>query len=276
MSVAVLLGLTDLRVVACLGSGMVILGAIGWLDDRQGVRPRIRLGVHILVAAATVYVFGGLADLRVGGRMIALGPFGAVLATIGIVWSINLFNFMDGLDGFAGSQALMIFGTAAGLFFYLGDVSLGILSAVFCAASAGFLFWNWPPARIFLGDVGSGPLGYLVGSLAVASEAKRSIPLLVFAIIGGVFVFDATVTLIRRLLRRRRLSEAHRDHAYQRLTRVFGTHRAVTLGSIAVTLCLSILAVVATLNSAFIPGALVLSALLLGGLMIATERRAPM
>jgi Fuc2NAc and GlcNAc transferase len=273
---ALAMGHVGLRLTSLIASGVLVLGLVGWIDDRRGLSSWARLAIHVLLAAVTVYVLGGLPELRIGHHSIPLGILGGFMAVIGIVWSINLFNFMDGIDGLAGSEALLVFGIVSALSFYVGDTALAVTSSVFAAAAAGFLIWNWPPARIFMGDVGSGPLGYAVAAMAVASEAKRSVPLIAFALLGGVFVFDATVTLIRRVLRGRRLSEAHRDHAYQRLSRAWGSHRSVTMAAGAVTIVLSVLAIGATLRPAFAGPALVIAALVLSGVMIAVERRSPM
>jgi Fuc2NAc and GlcNAc transferase len=259
-----------------LGVGMLTLGVIGWLDDTRGVRPRMRLFAHTCAAVWTLFMLGGLSEIRIGSASLALGAAGYVMGAIGIVWSINLFNFMDGIDGLAGSQAVLIFGSAALLSLSRGEHSLGVIAAILAAASAGFLVWNWPPAKIFLGDVGSGAVGYLVAAMAIASENIGSIPLLAFAIIGGVFIADASVTLIRRLLRGRRAMEAHRDHAYQRLARTWGSHRSVALAAAAATTLLAVIGAIGTMTPRLLLPGLVFAYLLLGGLLLAAERRAPM
>jgi Fuc2NAc and GlcNAc transferase len=271
-----LLGVVDAREALTLGSGMLVLGIVGWADDRNGVKPRARLAIHFAIALWTVYMLGGLPSVQMGRASLALGALGYVLGTLGIAWSINLFNFMDGIDGLAGSQALLIFGTAAVLLFLRGDYSLATIPAILAATSAGFLAWNWPPAKIFMGDVGSGAIGYLIAGLAVAAENNRSVPLLSFAIIYGVFICDATVTLIRRLARGDRVTEAHRDHAYQRLTRAWGNHASVTACAAAITFLLAIVGVVGTLNQRLLLPALIFAFFLLGALVLVVERRAPM
>jgi Fuc2NAc and GlcNAc transferase len=255
---------------------MLILGLVGWLDDARGVRPSVRLATHIAVSAATVIALGGYPTLHLGSHDFSVGIGGGVLATIGIVWAINLFNFMDGIDGIAGSQAVLIFGASAWLLSARGSPGLSLLALIFAAASLGFLIWNWPPAKIFMGDVGSGSLGYLIAGVALASDRDRHVPLLVFSILGGVFVFDATVTLIRRFIRGKRPHEAHRDHAYQRMTRAWGRHLPVTLAAAAITLILTGLGALAVYNPALLPAAGITAFIILGILMIAVEYRAPM
>jgi Fuc2NAc and GlcNAc transferase len=273
---AVTVGTIPARVVIILGIGTTILAVIGWLDDGGGVSSKIRLLLQVLIALATVVAFGGLPTLTIGSHVLPAGLIGGVVATIGIVWAVNLFNFMDGIDGLAGSQATLIFGAAALLLFRADAVGLAALAGILAASSLGFLLWNWPPAKIFMGDVGSGPLGYLVASLALVSERAGAIPILVFGILGGVFVCDATVTLLRRFLRGKRPDEAHRDHAYQRLARAWGRHQPVTLAAAGVTLLLSALGAMAVFNPALLLIVTVGSFVLLGLLMLAAERRAPM
>lgn len=276
MAIGVGLGLIEARDALTVGLGMLLLGTVGWLDDTRGVTWRVRLAVQVAIACSTLYMFGGLPAVRVGSATLELGAAGYIVGALGIVWSINLYNFMDGIDGLAGSQAVLIFGTATLLLLFRDDYSLGTIAAVLAAASAGFLPWNWPPAKIFLGDVGSGAIGYAVASLAIASESKRSVPLLAFAIIGGVFISDATVTLVRRLARGNKPTDAHREHAYQRLTRAWGSHRPVTLRAAGVTFLLACLGAVGTIAPRLLLPALLVTCVLLAGLLLAAERRAPM
>lgn len=276
LGAGVLLRRIDLLHATALAPGMCLLGIVGWLDDHGGLSARLRLAAHVLAAMSCLAVLGGLPELQLGNASVHLDIAGSVLATIGLVWSINLFNFMDGIDGIAGSQAVLIFAIAGALFLFRGDGSLGAVSLAFAAASAGFLYWNWPPARIFMGDVASGALGFMIAALAVAGEARHSVPLMAFVLLDGVFIADATVTLIRRLIRGARPADAHRDHAYQRMARVWGSHRPVTLASAAITVILGGLAAVVTLNPAWGIPAIVAGVLVLAISTIAAERRAPM
>jgi Fuc2NAc and GlcNAc transferase len=256
--------------------GMLCLGAVGWVDDRSSVRASVRLGVHVVVALGTVIAFHGLPALRMGHASVAVGFAGYLLAVLGIVWSINLVNFMDGIDGLAGSQTVLIFGGAGALLFMRGSPSLGMSAFVLAASSAGFLVWNWPPAKIFMGDAGSGSIGYAMATLAVASENRGSVPLIAFAIIGGVFIADATVTLLRRIMRGKRPAAAHRDHAYQRLSRLWASHLQVTWRAAVFTLLLIAFGALATVFDRLAVPAFVVAYLLLATALVATERRAPM
>lgn len=276
LALGVGLSLIEARLAVTLAVGMLLLSTVGWLDDTREVRASVRFAVHLAVACWTLCQLGGLPLVRVVNGVASVGALGYLLGVVGIVWSINLFNFMDGIDGLAGSQVVLIFGAGAMLLLARGDASLGLIAIVVAAASAGFLAWNWPPAKLFLGDVGSGALEYLVAALAIASENSHSVPLVAFVILGGVFIVDATITLLRRLARGGRATEAHRDHAYQRLTRAWGSHRSVTVGAAGVTMLLAILAAVGSATPLLLLPVLLLAALLLAGLFLAAERRAPM
>lgn len=264
------------REALLLAAGTLLIAAIGWLDDHTSVPPRVRLAVHVTIAILTVAAFRGFPTLDVGIAALHLGTLGAVLAVLAVVWSINLFNFMDGIDGLAGTEGTLVCAAAAALLALRGDASLSAIAAVIAAASAGFLCWNWPPARIFLGDVGSGALGYAIATIAIAAERHGTVPLLASAMLYGVFVGDATVTLARRVARGERPAEAHRDHAYQRLSRVWGAHRPVTLAAASVTLVLALLAAAATLRPALLPATLVVAAVFLAVLLYLVERVAPL
>jgi Fuc2NAc and GlcNAc transferase len=258
------------------GTGILALGIVGWIDDKRGLHPAIRLATHFTVALWTLIMFQGLTLVRDSRATPVMGVLVYVACAVAIVWSINLFNFMDGIDGLAGSQAGLIFGVVSALLFHLGDESLGILSAVIATSCGGFLAWNWPPAKIFMGDVGSGAIGYLVAGVAIASSNHHSVPLLAFAVLYGLFIVDATITLARRIGRGHQAIEAHREHTYQRLSVVWGRHSRVTLAASVVTLFLAALCVVGTSIPRLLVPTFVIaySALLL--LVVISERIAPM
>ncbi len=189
----------------------------------------IALAITGVVSAAfwALIWLGGLPPLLFSDHLIQLGAIGYLIGVLGIVWALNLFNFMDGIDGIAASEAVFVAGAGA-LLSAGGRAGVTDAAAVFACACAGFLIWNWPPAKIFLGDVGSGYLGYVIAILALAATRESPIALWAWLILGGVFFVDATVTLLRRLLRGERVYEAHRTHAYQWLARRWGSHAKVT------------------------------------------------
>lgn len=279
-TIAIALGgivkVVDLGDAITLGLGAWSLALLGWIDDHRSLRASTRLLVQFAVAGWTLFRFGGLPVASVGVWTLHLHWFGYLAGTLGLVWSINLFNFMDGIDALAGSQAALIFITVGLLLIGRGDASLGMASCILGTAAIGFLPWNWPPAKIFLGDVGSAPIGYLVAALAVAAENKGEVPLVVVALVSAVFIVDATVTLVRRLLRRERLSEAHRSHAYQRLARALGSHGRVSFWAAVETSVFAALGAVVVENpSLFLPAAL-FTLLIAGASVVYAEVRAPM
>jgi Fuc2NAc and GlcNAc transferase len=219
--------------IALLGGGLIV-AAIGFLDDRRPIPAALRLAVHVLAAGWAVAWLGGLPLLRVGHLVWESGWLGYCLGVLGIVWTLNLFNFMDGIDGIAASEAICVAGGAVLLSLHAGSGDVPVMASIFCAASAGFLIWNWPPAKIFMGDVGSGYSGYVIAVLAMAATRDNAVAVWVWLILGGAFFVDATVTLIRRVLRGEPVHEAHRSHAYQWLARRWGGHLPVTVSVIAV------------------------------------------
>ncbi len=223
-------GIVPLPTVAIFVVGGTAVAVVGFLDDRIRLSARVRLAVHFGAAGAAMYWIGGLPPMQIGERLVSFGWDGYVLGVLGIVWSLNLFNFMDGIDGIAASQGTFM--TFAGAAIALGTGVAGpfpVLAMVVGMASLGFLVWNWPPAKIFMGDAGSGYLGYVLAILALLAGREAATGLLVWLILGGLFFVDATVTLARRLARRERVYEAHRSHAYQWLARRWRSHRRVTL-----------------------------------------------
>jgi Fuc2NAc and GlcNAc transferase len=230
-------GVVDSRLLIALVGGGGMVAAIGFLDDRRPMPAALRLAVHIAAAAWAIAWFGGLPAIRVGNLVFSLGWFGYVLGVLGIVWTLNLFNFMDGIDGIAASEAGFVGVGAILLSLHTLPADVAAVTCIFCAASAGFLIWNWPPAKIFMGDVGSGYLGYMIAVLAMAATRDNPVAVWVWLILGGAFFVDATVTLARRSFRGERLHEAHRSHAYQWLARRWGSHRRVTLSVLAVNVC---------------------------------------
>jgi Fuc2NAc and GlcNAc transferase len=219
--------------VLIIAGGSVALA--GYLDDRKALPASIRICVHIIAATIAVMVVGGIPEQAI--RTIGLhGIWAANLVAIFVLtWSTNLFNFMDGIDGIAGSEAVFVASAGAALNWLTGgDIGLTAAMLMLAAATLGFLKWNWPPALIFMGDVGSGFLGFTLAVLAIAASRGNALPIEVWVILSGVFLVDATVTLLRRIVRGDRWFEAHRLHAYQRLANRWRSHLPVTILVIAI------------------------------------------
>jgi len=206
-----------LLTVLLFGGGSVAL--IGFVDDHRHVPIRWRFLVHAMAAMLAVYLLG--APLYMDGAFgFWIGKILASLAVFAIVWNLNLFNFMDGIDGIASIEAITTTCGAALILYLLGSAEAEIFWLLALAAGvAGFLGWNWPPARIFMGDSASGFLGFSIPVLALYSAWHGEISLWSWLILLGVFLTDATWTLIRRMFSGQRWYKAHASHAYQILAR---------------------------------------------------------
>ena len=218
-----------------IGCGTVV-ALTGFLDDRQLLsHARSRLALHFVAAAVAVSALGGLPTLPVFGTDVSLGIFGGILATIYLVWLLNLFNFMDGIDGISGAEVVSVCGAAAFLIHRTThDNNLASLPLALATATLGFLVFNWPPAKIFMGDVGSGFVGFIIGIFSLIAADSVGLLGWVWVILLGVFIVDATVTLIGRVLRKQQPHVAHRSHAFQHLALRFGSHKRVTIGVVAI------------------------------------------
>jgi len=201
---------------------------VGWLDDRRGLSSWLRLLFYGVAIVWAVYWIGGLPRIETGIGVVRLGLLGYVVAWFITFVFVNLCNFMDGIDGLAAGEGVVVSAVAGAILAIAGDWELAVACWVLAAALAGFLRWNWPPAKIFMGDVGSNFLGLVFCILAIASENRGSMPLLVWVILLSVFWVDGVATLTKRLLRGKPPYEAHREHAYQRAVQHGYTHRQVT------------------------------------------------
>jgi Fuc2NAc and GlcNAc transferase len=268
-------GQIEVRAAVGLIVGGAAVAAVGWIDDRRQVSAFWRGLIHFCAAAFAVYCFGGFPSLITGNGILPLGWTGSALAIIGLVWLINLYNFMDGADGIAATEAVTVFAVGGAILVFLGVTGLGVLSLVICGASIGFLLRNLPPARIFMGDVSSGLLGFLLGSIAILSERTGRFPLIGWMILLGVFVADATFTLIRRFSRGERWYSAHRTHAYQRLAQAGWSHARIVRSVALVNIVLAMLVLAVVVRPALLLPCLLLSVLFLATLYVRVERVAP-
>src|SRR5690606_20964523 len=203
-------------------------GHDSYLDDRHDIPARWRFLIHLLAAVLGLWWIGGFPALSLFGLQLQMGLLGIPIGVLFVVWLLNLYNFMDGIDGIAGTEAVTVAVSGALLHWMHGEPEVAMLLLSLAAASMGFLLWNWPPAKIFMVDVGSGFLGFVFAVLALGLSSG-ALNLWVWLILLGVFVVDATYTLLRRLVRGERVYQAHRSHAYQRGARRWGSHKNVTL-----------------------------------------------
>jgi UDP-N-acetylmuramyl pentapeptide phosphotransferase/UDP-N-acetylglucosamine-1-phosphate transferase len=251
--------------VCCLGFA---LAALSWLNDVTHLPAALRLAIHLLIATVGLqalpdrgHVFQGLLSGRADE-----------IATVLLwAWFLNLFNFMDGIDGITAVETIAIGCGLALVAALTGVASGGYLALVVAltAAALGFLPWNWHPARVFLGDVGSVPLGFVVGWLLLLLAGRGYwVPALLLPL---YYLADATLTLARRLLRRERVWQAHRSHFYQRALGRDRNHAIVTLWILAFDAGLVLSAVIAIWHQGT---AVVLGAALIAGLLTILDRRA--
>lgn len=217
------------------------LAALSAANDARDISFPWRLAAHLLAACVAVALIPSEVPILGGWLPLALDRIIAVLA---LTWFINLYNFMDGIDGIAGVETMTITGGALCVLWYAGASSPleGLALAIF-GASAGFLVWNWHKARIFLGDVGSIPLGFLLGAMLIHLATAHSLAAAV--ILPLYYLTDATLTLVRRMARSEKIWQPHRSHTYQRAARALGSHSAVVWRIIACNLVLIAAAVAA-------------------------------
>lgn len=217
---------------APIAMGLTMLAAVlGLLDDRFDLSSRLRLVVHVFIVGTLLATAGSLPPVPTPlGELPSALLYGVAL--LAGIWWINLFNFMDGIDGIAASQAAFMFVGMALLSDGVNADQTGWLawwSIVLACASAGFLVVNWAPARIFMGDAGSNYLAVAALAIAAAFLARGILAYGTILVLGAAFITDATITLVTRALRRDSIMKAHRSHAYQKLARRWGRHSRVTL-----------------------------------------------
>lgn len=226
--------LITLDILLALLSGGSIVAVIGWLDDHRHISPVIRGLIYTAAAIITLMILGGLPSINVGKHYLTIPLFNNIVAVFGIVWLINLYNFMDGADAFAAIQTICVCLFLGLLFLLSGQHGLAVINFIVVMATAGFLYWNWPPARIFMGDVGSCFIGFFFGSQIIISEKSDSVTAVVFLILLGVFICDATFTLIMRIVKNEKWYSAHKSHAYQRIVQMGMSHKQLVLSLLVI------------------------------------------
>ncbi len=198
----------------------IILMIISLIDDFVSLKPFIRLIFHFITVIIAFYFLGGLRAFIIPGLSMQYFIILYPIVILGMVWFVNLFNFMDGLDGFASTEAVIL---ALVMFIFSGN----IINLILIISIAGFLYWNWPRAKIFMGDVGSIQLGFILVILGIYFHNTFQFSILNWIMLSSPFWFDATYTLFRRWRNRERLSQAHKKHAYQRIAQAGFSHQKV-------------------------------------------------
>jgi Fuc2NAc and GlcNAc transferase len=237
---------------ALLGSGLAV-ALVGFIDDLGHVNSRVRLLCHLVAAAWALVWLGGVPPFPVLGVTADLGWAAQALGLLYLVGLLNFFNFMDGIDGIAGLEAIVVSLGGALVWWLATGTALWIVPALFAACVAGFLVWNFPPARIFMGDAGSGFIGITLGVMSIRAGIDAPPVYWSWFILLGCFIVDPTVTLVRRMRRGGRFDQAHRSHAYQYAARRLGSHRPVTLAYALIT-ALWLLPVAVAVASGWIDG----------------------
>jgi UDP-N-acetylmuramyl pentapeptide phosphotransferase/UDP-N-acetylglucosamine-1-phosphate transferase len=205
------------------------LAVLSVLDDVRGLPVALRFLAHFVAAAACLLALG-------------LGGWALLAGTLAVVWVTNLYNFMDGSDGLAGGMAAIGFAALA-LAAWLGDATgLAVFCAAIAAAALAFLRFNFPPARVFMGDAGSIPLGFMAATLGIVGAMQQVWPWLFPLLVFSPFIVDASVTLTRRALRGEKIWRAHRSHYYQRVVLLGASHRQLAVAAYALMLAMAALA----------------------------------
>ncbi|EON93904.1 glycosyltransferase WbpL [Marinobacter lipolyticus SM19] len=212
-----------------LGGAGALVALLGFLDDHGHIPAKWRLAGHFLASGWLLFSLGTLPPVGFGDTIVLSGIIAWVFFWLYLVWMLNLYNFMDGIDGIAGVEAVTVCLGGALISWLAGMAGGALLPLLFGVAMAGFLVWNLPPARIFMGDVGSGFAGLVLGGLSLCAMVQAPHLFWAWLILLGVFIVDATVTLLRRMLAGYPPHQAHRSHGYQYASRRFRSHRVVTL-----------------------------------------------
>ena len=226
ISILFFLKYIDKQLYLTLLSGLLLAG-VSIIDDLIDLKPIIRLLVQVLTAILAFLFLNGIRPVAISGFVISSPILLYPLVIIGIVWFINLFNFLDGIDGYASLEAIVI---ALAMFLLTSDnVCLVLIASVL-----GFLYWNWPKARIFMGDIGSTQLGFILIVLGIYFHNKAELSIVHWIMLSSLFWFDATLTLFRRWRNKENLTKAHKKHAYQRLVQSGFSHQRAIIFSLVI------------------------------------------
>jgi len=213
-----------------LGIATLMIAGVSFLDDWLTINLGYRIAVHFFAAYLIVRKGLSLESFSLPGMVWSFPePVTIVISLLFIVWMINLYNFMDGMDGLAAGMAVLGFGSFALLGWIAGDTRFMALNMIVAAAAGGFLVFNFPPAKIFMGDLGSSLLGFLAAAFALWAERDGLFPLWVGVLIFSPLIVDATITLLRRILKREKFWQAHKTHYYQRLVQLGWGHKRTVL-----------------------------------------------
>ncbi|MBS1270171.1 MAG: putative undecaprenyl-phosphate N-acetylglucosaminyl 1-phosphate transferase [Gammaproteobacteria bacterium] len=218
------------------------LSLVGLMDDVYHLGWLQKLSLQVLVAIFFIAAFGAFSRLELFGMVIEIETLNLLFSVLWIVALVNIYNFMDGIDGLAGSYGALCACILGVWFVILGGGGLSLYLYGLMAACLGFLVWNWAPARIFLGDTGSMMLGGTLAAVGIVGQREYDIPLSAFVLLYGVFIGDTVYTLVRRTLRGEKIWQAHKGHLYQRAVQSGLTHSAVTGTVLLISAIIGVLA----------------------------------
>ncbi len=233
--------LVYLDVINWPGANMILVTSsfiafLGFCDDKYSLAARWRLLGHFAASILALCALGETPIIYLYHYTIQPTLVLNLLIVIYLVWMVNLYNFMDGIDGIATVEAISVCLGAAFLYWFTGHVTAMLLPLLLATIMTGFLYWNFPPARIFMGDTGSGFLGFILGIMSLKSAMLNVEFIWCWLILLGVFMVDATLTLLIRLKQGEKIYIAHRRHAYQHASQLFGSHLNVTIGVLIINL----------------------------------------
>ena len=230
--------------VTNIAIGALIIFFVSAIDDIKHVPSFLRLGFHLSAAGWLVFTGFGLNSVILpgGGEIILSKPVSWLLTILFVTWMINLYNFMDGMDGFAGGMAVVGF-TVLAFVFFPGSRIMAMVSIIVAVATLGFLVFNFPPAKIFMGDSGSSLLGYLAAALMLGADRQDVMPIWLSVIIFSPFIIDATLTLVIRISKKQKIWIAHKQHYYQQLVESGWSHRKTVLMEYCLMLVCGVMAI---------------------------------
>ena len=210
--------------------GLSIVAVVGLIDDYKDLSILVRTIFYFIAAVFSIYLIGGITSISISDYYFDLNHIGFFLGVLFLVWTTNLYNFMDGTDGFAAIQTICVSLFCGFLFYFSGNHALSVIMFCLVSATIGFLYWNWAPAKIFMGDVGSCSIGFFFGLLSIYTAKEEIIPISIWLILLAPFIGDATFTLIKRMINKEKWYEAHNSHAFQKLFQLGLSHGQLALG----------------------------------------------
>ena len=238
--VSLFLPQAPIDVLVCLLLATLAFSLLGWQDDKHDLPASVRFLIQLLIA---VFASGWLLWATVPGYSTSFASVALLLlSTLWIAWMANLYNFMDGIDGISAVESLILGATTSYWFAISGVASMAIICIAVAGASVGFMRWNWSPAKIFMGDVGSLALGAFFAIIAIIGTTRLDIPILAFLILYAVYLADSGVTLLHRIIKREKWWQAHRSHFYQRAVQSGFSHAQVSLSVMALNIIFALLA----------------------------------